>query len=132
MASENPIVVCSIDKSRQSEEAFECKYPKYAVVFIMNLKRSVADLYSDSSIVWTPPLHLLGLMVCSHCPTPTPLPTPIGSIVICRSVHTEPSPTPVGSIVICRSVHTEPSLIPTLLPTQTTILHFIGVGAGLI
>ena len=38
------------------------------------------------------------IMVCSHCPTPSqlllPLPTPMGSIVICRSVHTEPTPIP--------------------------------------
>ena len=37
-------------------------------------------------------------MVCSHCPTPspspllTPSPTTMGSIVICRTVHTEPRP----------------------------------------
>ena len=40
MASEDPIVVCSIDKSRQSEEAFECKYPNYAAVFYNGLNNN--------------------------------------------------------------------------------------------
>ena len=43
-------------------------------------------------------------MVCSHCPTP--------------SLSPSPSPTTMGSIVICRTVHTEPTPIPSQTPTQ--------------
>ena len=45
-------------------------------------------------------------MVCSHCPIPSPSPLPTTS------------PTTMGSIVICRTVHTEPTPIPTQTPTQ--------------
>ena len=54
------------------------------------------------------------IMVCSHCPTPSPSPLPT------------PSPTTMGSIVICRTVHTEPTPLPSQTPTQMQ-LGFIPV-----
>ena len=45
-------------------------------------------------------------MVCSHCPIPSPSPLPTMS------------PTTMGSIVICRTVHTEPTPIPSQTLTQ--------------
>ena len=71
-------------------------------------------------------------MVCSHCPTlsPSPLPTPslttMGSIVICRTVHTEPTPIPsqmqLGFIPILSADNSTDNVRNNRFKTISTVL----------
>ena len=65
------------------------------------------------------------IMVCFHCPIPTPRPTlmQMAIIVICRTVSTEPTPIPIV-IPFLIPMATVPNLAPILVPIRRNVSSF--------
>ena len=73
-------------------------------------------------------------MVCFHCQTPIPIPTPmkLGSMIMCRIVFTKPTPIPIV-IPIPIPMATVPNLAPISVLIKWNLTNFhcnfcIGIG----